>query len=106
MKALLKQLRIDFREAVFKRDDHKCVCCMQPAVDAHHITDRHDMPNGGYTIENGISLCSSCHLKAENFHDSHGESFVEGYRPNDLYRLIGSSHDRAVQASEKLGHKR
>lgn len=28
-------------------------------LDAHHITDRNEMPNGGYVPENGISLCKT-----------------------------------------------
>ena len=32
--------RDQFREAVFARDNHKCVFCHQPAVDAHHILER------------------------------------------------------------------
>jgi len=26
-----------FRESVFERDNHKCVVCGEPALDAHHI---------------------------------------------------------------------
>ena len=33
-------VRLKFRETVFKRDNNKCKCCGEPAVDAHHITDR------------------------------------------------------------------
>jgi len=69
-------------------------------LDAHHITDRGDMPNGGYVKENGIALCENCHIKAEEFHST-GTSHP-GYSPEDLYRVIGSSHIAAVNASERL----
>lgn len=57
--------RDDFREGVFKRDKHKCIVCKQPAVDAHHILDRKLFQNGGYYLNNGVSLCEKCHIGAE-----------------------------------------
>lgn len=57
--------RDDFREAVFKRDDHKCVVCGEPAVDAHHIIERRLFDDGGYYINNGVSVCEHHHLECE-----------------------------------------
>ena len=58
------------------------------------------MPYGGYVKENGISLCEDCHIKAES------EYFQPGTYPTfsseELYKSIGSSHDEAVIASERL----
>lgn len=101
-----KRIRQEFRDAVFERDGNKCRVCgwsIQTAevqLDAHHITDRTLMPNGGYVVENGISLCPAHHEMAEAFHST-GKP-VPGFSPNNLYNLIGSSYDRAVRASEKL----
>ena len=61
-----------FRAAVFGRDGFTCRGCgfastperAEDALDAHHITDRNEMPNGGYVAENGITLCEVCHAKA------------------------------------------
>ncbi len=58
--------RDQFREGVFKRDQHKCVICNAPAVDAHHIIERRLFPDGGYYIDNGASLCEKHHLAAES----------------------------------------
>ena len=59
-----KLIRQKFSELVFKRDKFKCCFCNETNnLDAHHITDRHLMPNGGYIKENGISLCKKHHLK-------------------------------------------
>jgi hypothetical protein len=69
-------------------------------LDAHHITDRNLLPNGGYVKENGISLCQECHLKAEQFHST-GISYP-GYAPEDLYKKINSTIERAIEASQKL----
>lgn len=107
-----KKVRDAFRNAVFKRDGHKCVMCGKTGqLDAHHITDRNLMPNGGYVKENGITLCSSgddhelyykrsCHWKAEQFH-IHDEAYP-GYSPEELYQKIGSSFELARKSSEDL----
>lgn len=58
--------RDEFREAVFKRDKHLCVCCKLPAQDAHHLMERRLWEDGGYYLDNGVSLCAKCHLLAEN----------------------------------------
>jgi hypothetical protein len=58
--------RDQFKELVFKRDQHKCVICYKEAIDAHHITERKLFEDGGYYLDNGSSLCSDCHIKAEN----------------------------------------
>jgi hypothetical protein len=57
--------RDDFREAVFKRDNHKCVICGEQAQDAHHIMERRLFTDGGYHPDNGASVCGPCHLNAE-----------------------------------------
>ena len=44
------------------------MCRLAAAQDSHHITDRKEIINGGYVLENGISLCSACHWKAEQYH--------------------------------------
>jgi len=79
-----KIIRENFRNSVFKRDKNKCKMCNISGLelDAHHITDRTEIINGGYVKENGISLCHDCHEKAEEFH---------------------SSKSKALEASKKLG---
>lgn len=57
--------RDQFREQVFARDQHKCVFCDQPAVDAHHIIERRLWPDGGYYLDNGASVCEHHHLLCE-----------------------------------------
>lgn len=58
--------RDDFREGVFRRDNHRCVICYAYAQDAHHIIERRLFPDGGYYLNNGASLCGPCHLRAES----------------------------------------
>lgn len=57
--------RDTFREKVFDRDGGKCVYCGEPAVDAHHIIDRSLWDNGGFYLDNGVSLCETHHMMAE-----------------------------------------
>ncbi len=97
------QIRAKFRDAVFTRDGHHCVfCSITDNLDAHHITDRNDMPNGGYVKENGISLCPMHHMQAEVFHISGGTEWIPGMHPLELYVKINSSYELAVERSNRL----
>jgi len=97
-----KRIRQQFRDSVFSRDGNKCRGCgwlifnEDIKLDAHHITDRNLMPHGGYVKENGISLCPSCHEKAEVFHST--GTALPGWSPNDLYQMIGSTYELAVKS--------
>ena len=103
-----KDVRKSFRSAVFERDGYMCRCCgfkssaerADDELDAHHITDRNEMPNGGYVAQNGVSLCAECHLIAEATH--RGEPTPPGFNPAELYAAIGSSEEQAREASEEL----
>ena len=100
-----KELRNNFRESVLKRDNNKCRKCeaFDCKLDAHHICDRSIMPNGGYVVTNGITLCDKvggCHMKAEAFYMV--KEVEPGFTPDELYSLIGSSYERAVKDSEGL----
>jgi hypothetical protein len=57
--------RDEFRSQVFARDGATCVMCGSVGVDAHHIIERKLWPDGGYYLDNGATLCETCHIKAE-----------------------------------------
>lgn len=98
---LKKLIRQKFRDAVFDRDKHMCKFCKNNVqLDAHHITDRSMMPNGGYVATNGITLCQLHHKLAELFHET-GQAHP-GFSPEDLYRLIESSYEKAYHDSMNL----
>lgn len=130
-KAGKKEVRRKFREAVFKRDRYRCVICGTSApvekaesiLDAHHITPREAMPNGGYVKENGVTLCDpsktggplneGCHYRAEMVLKTlslHGDYQMPILRedpdyefcPNRLYEKVNSSYEKALRASEGL----
>jgi len=125
-----QETRRRFREAVFARDGYKCVVCgfqsdkenAEHQLDAHHITPREDMPNGGYVKENGVSLCDpsktggklahGCHYHAEEHLirlsqgwtpgiglAKHPEDWGFKYTPEELYKAVGSSYDQAFTAA-------
>jgi 5-methylcytosine-specific restriction endonuclease McrA len=125
-----REIRKRFRDSVFARDGYKCVVCGKQSskeeaehdLDAHHITPREDMPNGGYVKENGVSLCDpskrggkaahGCHYKAEEVLNwsamwatggpkQEGDHWFE-YSPEELYKAVGSSKEEAIKASEFL----
>src|SRR5271156_1447829 len=54
-----------FREGVFARDEQTCVVCSLPGKDAHHIIERRLFPDGGYYLDNGVTLGEYCHFQAE-----------------------------------------
>lgn len=110
-----QQIRDKFRKDVFERDNYKCVMCGRSDVklDAHHITNRKKMPNGGYVKENGITLCDcydGCHFKAEQFNCDYTEWYViqtkgqylEEFTAENLYKKINSSYELAYKKSERL----
>lgn len=103
-----KQWRKQFREAVFRRDGNRCrICGQADNLDAHHITDRHLLPAGGYVTSNGITLCGgenqgSCHWMAEQYHITNGTAWKQGFHPDDLYRIIDSSFEQAKEDALKL----
>ena len=96
-----KRWRKSFNEECLERDHHKCVFCEQTNnLDVHHITDRHDIINGGYTKSNGITVCDDHHVLCEEYH-SIGICEPE-YHPDELYKMIGSSYEKALTDSTNL----
>lgn len=105
-----KKVRAVFRDAVFERDCFTCRGCGEKGtaetLDAHHITSRDLLPNGGYTAFNGIALCKragGCHEKAEAWTEA---CPIPMFSPEELYLLIGSTYAQAVEASKKLKPER
>ncbi len=86
----------DWRKSVFIRDHYTCQCCGSKngngksiRFEAHHIKNWKDNPNERYDVDNGITLCLSCHTL---FHSNYGkknnnreqlESFIEEYNKID-----------------------
>ena len=45
---------------------------------------------------------NGCHMKAELYHISEHEEWIEGFHPLDLFELIGSNEVLAIKKSEQL----
>jgi hypothetical protein len=59
----------EWRNKVFERD---CFCCQECGqrggyLHAHHIKSWSNYPEFRYQINNGLTLCISCHRKTENY---------------------------------------
>jgi len=98
-----QKIREHFRDVVFKRDGKKCAFCDETKeLDAHHIMDRNYFTNGGYILENGITLCQKIHhFQAELYHSTNAQDYAIGMHPDDLYKMIGSSFEEAIEADGK-----
>ena len=55
----------EWRLAVYKKDHYTCQDCGHRfnGIVAHHIKSFAGFPELRYNVENGITLCRSCHLK-------------------------------------------
>lgn len=104
-----KEIRRKFRLVCLTRDKLTCVMCglkaksfeeAEQIFDIHHVKNPKEIVNGGFVLENGITLCHSCHEKAEVFHST--GTALEGFSVEDLYKKINSSYEQAVIASQKL----
>ena len=62
----MQMTRDEFRNAVFKRDNNRCIICGGIGQDAHHIMERRLFVDGGYHVDNGATLCGQHHLDAES----------------------------------------
>ncbi len=60
-------LYITWRNEVYKRDNWKCRMCEKKCpkgdIVAHHIREFSDFPELRFVIENGVTLCRSCHAR-------------------------------------------
>ena len=97
-----KRWRKQFNEDCLKRDGNKCVFCdITKDLDVHHITNRKKMPNGGYVMSNGITVCGDHHIICESWWEK-CDSRNRTFSPISLYQIIGSSYEQALKDSEKL----
>ena len=79
-----------WKKAVFERDNHECKkCYTKEHLCAHHIKPWKECPEMRFEIDNGLSLCNSCHAKV------HGKEMCNIL--ND-----GTSWNKGVACSEKI----
>lgn len=63
----------DWRRLVFERDHFTCIRCgvTGGCLNAHHIKNWSEFENLRYDVQNGITLCSTCH---KLFHKTFGKT--------------------------------
>lgn len=63
---------VEWREKVYKRDNYTCVTCGDDEgrnLNAHHLYSHNKYKDKRYDINNGVTLCETCH---KAFHDKYG----------------------------------
>jgi hypothetical protein len=90
--------RAHFRDAILVRDGKSCrVCGSTKKVEVHRI-------NGHILVQgNALCLCHGCRVKAEYFAVHDGKKSVEGFHPDDLYKLLGTSKAEVDAEAKLLG---
>jgi len=95
--------RITWSDKVKQRDEHKCVICGRTdCLQAHHIKPAFLYPECRYDVDNGITLCKSCH---QNQHGGHFAGYrmvpVNGYDPDPENRMEQYKKVREQKADER-----
>jgi 5-methylcytosine-specific restriction endonuclease McrA len=70
---------IEWRKAVYERDDHTCQRCGKKRcyLNAHHIRPWSMFVEDRYDVDNGVALCEKCHKQV---HESKRSIFLDlGY---------------------------
>lgn len=92
----------EWRKLVLKRDGHKCVFCgsLGPKLHCHHIVPWKKSVKLRFCIENGQTLCASCHVKeglknkelSEKGRFKKGQKFSEEHRKKISDSLKGEKN--------------
>ena len=79
--------------AVKTRDKFRCRVCLGEGTDAHHICHRGQNYGLRWDIENGITLCRTCHDKADTLNGR-----------KEIMKLVNSEYLEHNEADFRLKH--
>jgi predicted restriction endonuclease len=74
-----------WRAKIVRRDKRCVVCGSIKNRQAHHLNAGSYFPNDRFKIDNGVCLCSSCHIQ---FHNNFKNSFREKCTKKDFLNFI------------------
>lgn len=68
----------EWRKAIYERDDYTCLMCYSRGkkLEAHHIKSFAEYPKLRLDLNNGITLCSDCHLKTKTREKLYEKQFL------------------------------
>jgi len=69
-----------WRQEVYRRDNFKCQmpgCKKRGRVQAHHIRSWSTAPALRYDVDNGISLCWTCHNEVNKHETQYAQLFID-----------------------------
>jgi 5-methylcytosine-specific restriction endonuclease McrA len=69
----------DWRKTIYKRDGYKCMECnsIGKNLEAHHIKSFAMFPEKRFHINNGITLCHTCHMKTKTKENLFEERYMK-----------------------------
>ena len=79
---------IKWAKAVKQRDNYTCQICGREGVKLHsHHLDSYDThPNVRYSVENGVTLCFSCHILM--FHKQYGSGSNTRFQFEEFKKIM------------------
>lgn len=97
--------------AVLKRDDYKCQNCHarpeDKLPDTHHIKSKEQYPEFMYDVDNGLTLCHSCHLsvhhKGKTISDAHKKAVSDAHIGKSSWNKGLPAWNRGAKGIYSLG---
>ena len=100
------ELLSDWAEQVIKRDSNCVLCGSKQNLEAHHIFKVNEFDDAYLDLNNGITLCKSCHKK---YHDKYGLDCniknlleIKLELSNPSYKRLIKNHGNACNQIKKL----
>lgn len=98
-----------WKKSVFIRDNYICQDCNKKDLvskdcHAHHIKPRDEYPELIYNIDNGLTLCASCHKVKHNIGNTYwlGKKATKEHRAKLSAAQTGKKHPHSEETKRKI----